>query len=667
MLDDPKTRFSDLKKFYDDRHFQLTPQQVKVLQDRDTFNDAHPGHVETIGTAPGDPSQTIGAPVDNRPESFAQGVEDGAHHIAANIAGGVGYIGNKIGLTNDIGGDVRRYYDQGAAQATDRGSTAGRLTGEIAMTAPAALVAAPAEAGLAAIGAPAALATGGGLLVGGAVQGALSTNANSPGGVARDAVVGAGANLALGSVAHQLAAIASTPSATTVAGREVLNAADALSRDGISIRPAPADVGGPVARRLTGAVNQSLAGGAILRNRAGGYIDAIEAAKNRAADSLAPTGETAQPLADTAADLLDSNSLGGYRDRARAAANQAYGAAETLSGDPVIPSLPSFSQALASKIAELRNVPGGADSPNVRALENISSDLNTRGYSVSGLRRLRTDLGRQLDATNPNSREIAGALRQPLAQDIDAGLRQQGQGQAADMWQAADSDYAQSRSDLNDIRKVIGPDNARYSPERVAGRISTLIKGNGTGDGDLVGRVLNTLQPDQAARVRASVVQTLGRAKPGNQSAAGDVFSPETFLTNWQDENFSPSAKAALIPDPQARADLDNIGRVSQGAREAGRYRNHSNTAGSFDLLSKIGRVASVAGGATTFGKSLIAEGIAGAAMSSPTAARVGQVITEAFPAARVAQGAATVAQKSAPPVAGYLMNLPRPGQPTDQ
>ena len=185
--------------------------------------------------------------------------------------------------------------------------------------------------------------------------------------------------------------------------------------------------------------------------------------------------------------------------------------------------------------------------PTFAPLENIQDDLTHNGYTVSGLRRLRTDLGRQLDATNPDSREIAGALRGPLSDDIQANLRAQGHDAAADMYQAADADYARNAGTLNDIRSIIGPDNNRYSAEKVAGRLTAMVKGKG-GDANLMGRVLNAMDPDQAARVRASLVQSLGKAKPGAQSASGDVFSPETFLTNWQNENFSPGCEGRDHP-----------------------------------------------------------------------------------------------------------------------
>jgi hypothetical protein len=661
MLDDPKVSGAQIRAYWTRLGGKLDEHDSAIIDQRDAYIKEH-GEAPTIGLDTEHPSSG-GEPglTDNRPYSFGAGVEDGAAHIAENAIGGLGWVGNRIGLDNDLRGDFHDWYHHKTDISPVQGSSAGRLTGEILASAPAVILGAPVEAGAAALGAPAAVAAGAGLLVAGAAQGALSTHADNPVGVARDAAVGAGANLLLGGAAHGLGALAGRPAASTIAGREVLDAADALSRDGITVRPAPADVGSALARRVTGGLNQGLASGSIIRNRASNYIDAIEAAKNRAADSLAPTGESAQPLADTAGELLDQNSLGGYRARARRDANRAYTAAETLSGDPVIPRLPIFERALASKIAELRGVPGADSNPNLRALEGIQEDLTHRGYTVSGLRRLRTDLGRQLDASNPDSREIAGALRRPLADDIDAGLRQQGHHQAADLWQQADTSYAASRRTLDDISKIIGPDHARYNAERVAGRITQMIRGKG-GDGELVGRVLDAMEPDQAARVRASVINALGRAKPGNQSATSDVFSPESFLTQWQDENFSPAAKAALIPDAQARQDLENIARVSQGAREAGRYRNHSNTSGALNVLNTLRGTVTGAAALGTAGKSLIAEGIAGAVASSPRVARALVRAGEVRPVARAAQGAAKIGQRATPPIAGYLMNLPRPG-----
>ena len=66
-------------------------------------------------------------------------------------------------------------------------------------------------------------------------------------------------------------------------------------------------------------------------------------------------------------------------------------------------------------------------------------------------------------------------------------------------------------------------------------------------------------------------------------------------------------------------------------------------------------------------GTSLIKEGGLGLAAASPTVARAVVRAGEIRPFVRAAQGAAVAGQKLAPPVAGYLMNLPRPDNQPQQ
>lgn len=655
LLDDPKVSGQQIRDFYSQRGAKLTEEQSQIIEDRDQFIKAN-GKAMVIGIDRDHPAEGQPGLTDNRPYSLTQGVLDGVEHVGENIAHGAQWTANHVGADAHFADNFSQYLKQKSGERENQGSWYGKLIGETAATLPTMFLAPEVEGA-------SLLANGGRLAVQGGASGALTTHADTPGGVIRDAAIGAVAAPILGTAARGLRAVASSPSASTVAGREVLDAADSLSRDGLSVRPLPADTGGSTARRITSGVSQGFAGGHVVQPRVQTYIDSVAAAHERAANALAPTGETARPLADVGADLLDDSGLGGFRQRARTSANAEYTAAETASGDPVIRNLPTFGQALSNKINELRSVPNSAANPNLRALEAIQHDVAMNGYTVSGLRRLRTDLGRQLDATNPDSREIARALRQPLSQDIDAGLRAQGHDRAADMYRAADANYAQSRSNLQDIRSVIGPDHARYSPERVAGRLTALAKGTGSGDGELIGRVLTTLQPEQAQHVRASFINNLGRAKPGAQTADGGQFSMETFLTNWQHANFSDSAKASLIPDAGVRADLESIARLAEGGRAANKSRNFSNTAGAANVLRFLQSMGAKGAAIKTAGASLIPEAIAARVATSPTAARIGVRLGEIRPIVRGAAYTTRVAQKSAPAISGYLMNLPKPGE----
>jgi len=103
---------------------------------------------------------------------------------------------------------------------------------------------------------------------------------------------------------------------------------------------------------------------------------------------------------------------------------------------------------------------------------------------------------------------------------------------------------------------------------------------SGTKDGATRLRaVMQSVNPEQQQLVAATVFKRLGQATAGNQNAAGDLFSPETFLTNYN--RMSPEAKSALfdrIPGLQDQA--ENMADVAQNLREGSKvFKNASGTA----------------------------------------------------------------------------------------
>jgi hypothetical protein len=89
--------------------------------------------------------------------------------------------------------------------------------------------------------------------------------------------------------------------------------------------------------------------------------------------------------------------------------------------------------------------------------------------------------------------------------------------------------------------------------------------------------IMKTLPAKQADMVRANVIEGMGKATAGAQTAAGDVFSIDTFLTNWN--KMSPEARRVLFADPKVQSDMEAIARVSESYKKShGRLYNPSGT-----------------------------------------------------------------------------------------
>jgi hypothetical protein len=90
--------------------------------------------------------------------------------------------------------------------------------------------------------------------------------------------------------------------------------------------------------------------------------------------------------------------------------------------------------------------------------------------------------------------------------------------------------------------------------------------------------VMKSLTPEERSMVSAATIRRMGQANPGAQNAAGDAFSTETFLTNWN--QFGDDAKRVLFADPAARQGLDDIALAAQRIREGSKvFANPSGTA----------------------------------------------------------------------------------------
>lgn len=91
--------------------------------------------------------------------------------------------------------------------------------------------------------------------------------------------------------------------------------------------------------------------------------------------------------------------------------------------------------------------------------------------------------------------------------------------------------------------------------------------------------VMRSLQPDERQIVSDAIINRLGKATASNQNEAGDVFSSETFLTNWN--KISPQAKSQIMPNLTTRTHLDSIAAVAANKREGSKvFANPSGTAG---------------------------------------------------------------------------------------
>jgi hypothetical protein len=383
--------------------------------------------------------------------------------------------------------------------------------------------------------------------------------------------------------------------------QELIQAAD---RQGIDVLPA--DVAGPMTRRATGMITQTIAGGKPVIDAAQRMTEQAKTARDRVAASI---GQALEPEA------AGQQAISGAKAAIRTTADDArvfYSAAEKASAGERL-AAPKAVAALDRNIAELQETPGGA--PGLATLQSLRDDLAKGQLTVGGIRRMRTvvrDQFMQNGLTGSDLERRVGQVLDAAAEDVADGLAANGNQSAADLFAKGDAAW-RKRAQLVDevIQPIIGKDGTK-SGEQVMKTLTADLQGNNA----RAVRFLQALPESERANVRASIIGAMGKAKPGQQGSEGTDFSLNAFLTHWN--QIGESAKAAYF-GPEARAALNDLAEIAEGTREAQGYRNMSNTGG---VVGNLLTLFSGVGGIVTFAKVIGTQYALGRLLASPRFAR---------------------------------------------
>lgn len=337
------------------------------------------------------------------------------------------------------------------------------------------------------------------------------------------------------------------------------------------IDPIPADVGGPLTRRVTSAISQSPYGGGTIIRAGQRMVGQSEEARNRIAASV---GNAVDPVVAGEAATAGAQS---YIKTSGATGGRLYDRAAELAGDARIDPA-SARQVLDQNISELAQSPLGAPA----TLTNLRSKLDG-DFTVSGLRNLRTQLRDEFAANGLRGSDAERRGMQAvdaLTNDISAGLAAAGKPEAAAAYKAADDAWRERIDTIdNALKPIIG--DGSISGEKVMRNIMTATRS----DSARLRRFVDTLPRDDQNTLRATVISQLGKANAGAQDATGQAFSLNTFLTHYS--AMTDQAKNVLFKG-DTRSALDDLAKVASGAREAAAYANRSNTSGSLMTLINV-------------------------------------------------------------------------------
>ena len=387
------------------------------------------------------------------------------------------------------------------------------------------------------------------------------------------------------------------------AARDVGEAATDLGIDML-----PADAGGPFTRAMT-TVARSTPGGVVpitkaaqrSQQQAGGALSGIAAREGAIAPDLESMGNAVREGALK------------FRAGSRASIGRIYDRAAQEAGDARIAPKAAL-EALDANIAELSQVPGGAD--GLAVLQGLRDDLAQRGtITVNGIRGMRTQLRQKFAKDNLRGsdleRRVMGVI-DAASDDLASSLEAQGKAAAAKTYREADRQYAERIKTLDDVIMPIIGKKGEKSGEQIATAINAAAKGNNA----RLSKLFETLPEEEAGVARATMIDNLGKAGPGAQNAAGDEFSFNAFLTNWN--KLGASAKNAIFRGENREA-IDKLALIAERSKAAAKYQNYSNTG-----LAVMGAATGSTAIASMFtlGKVLAGQYAAGRLLASPKVAK---------------------------------------------
>lgn len=206
--------------------------------------------------------------------------------------------------------------------------------------------------------------------------------------------------------------------------------------------------------------------------------------------------------------------------------------------------------------------PGGLPSYATGKKIDIPGGSPTNEIPYEAVKKLRTLVGQEitdhsLASTVPRSKWKA--LYAALSDDLTGAAKATGN---ADAIKAVDRANAYTKAGHDRIDAVLDKVQSRGLPEEIykaATNLSDMQAG-----ASKIGTIMKSLTPEERDVVKSAFIRRMGTAKPGVQSAEGDVFSSQTFLTQWN--QMSPQAKAVMFSGKEGNALRENLDAVAQAS-----------------------------------------------------------------------------------------------------
>jgi len=312
-------------------------------------------------------------------------------------------------------------------------------------------------------------------------------------------------------------------------------------------------------------ISKSTIGGGALRSRSDSIAANMQKRLAQIADDLS-TKEGAE-----AAGLEIKKGIqgkGGFLDRFRETSSVLWNKSDSMI-DPATPVTLDNTKAILGQLVRGDKVGEILDNPKLVQLSQVLDSGEPIDYST--LKSLRSSIGQKIgnnelisDIPRAELKRVYGAL----SEDIKTAAAQNGD-EALKAFERANKFTRSGHERIdNYIERIV----SKTDPDKV---FDALTKG---GEGTkTINALKRSLKDDEWEVVASNVIRKMGRSTSGNQTAEGDAFSVDKFVTDWdklgkaKNALFSGSDKLESYAD-----DLSKIARaastVKQSSKQAANY-----------------------------------------------------------------------------------------------
>lgn len=213
--------------------------------------------------------------------------------------------------------------------------------------------------------------------------------------------------------------------------------------------------------------------------------------------------------------------------------------------------------------------------------------VQPQGIPFSALKDLRTKIGKEAASNaimgtpeQADFKQLYGAMSRDMQNgvalaDLRNGVQPAAAGSASTAFDRANTFYSRAMTRADDLNGLANRDTPEGAYNAVAHSLNS--------GPSLYEKLRGTIDPATRKKLVATIVDDLGTARAGQQNAAGDAWSPRTFLTNYAKlhENGGGDALFKRLPGGQKHADqLADIAKAAEMVGDASKvWANPSGTA----------------------------------------------------------------------------------------